>query len=95
MSIDTDRLPFDGMMCFQQLADAVGFVAQMQGHEVTEEACRDAERMCDEIFSPIWESEDRTRHLITMAYLAMDLAANVSYTLGRAQILSDAGEEES
>lgn len=25
----------------------------------------------------------------------LDLAANVSYTLGRAQILSDAGEEES
>lgn len=93
MSIDIDRLPLDEMMCFQHFADTLGFVAQMQGREVTEEACRDAERMCDEIFNPIWESEDRTRYLVTMAYLAMDLAANVSYTLGRAQILSDAEEE--
>lgn len=89
MANETDRLPFDFNMCFQQYADTMGYVDLMQDKDGTEWACSEAERRCAELFDEFWVSEDRAKHMTMLSYLAMDIAANVSYTIGRAQLYKE------
>lgn len=84
-----NRLPYDEMMCMEQFAQTLGFVTYMQGDERAERACAEAERRCAELFEPLWVSDDRTEYMTMLGYLAMDLAANVAYTLDRAAIRED------
>lgn len=86
------KMPFDEMMCMEQFAQTLGFVACMQGSERIERACDEAERKCAELFEPLWTADDRTEYLATLGYLAMDLAANVAYTLDRVSIRAEVDE---
>lgn len=86
MSEANERLPFDMGMCMEQFAATIGFVDMMQGSSRTEDACDEAERRCAELFDGFYSSEDRMRYLVMLGYLAMDIAANVDYTLTRVEI---------
>ena len=89
MTDENDKLPFDATMCMNQFALTLEFVAYMQGDERTERACAEAGRMCAELFEPLWTADDRTEYMTMLGYLAMDLAANVAYTIDRAAIRED------
>lgn len=84
-----DRLPFDPMMCMDQFAAVLGFVEHMQGDARINDACAEAERRCAELFGEFYKSDDRTAYLAMLGYLAMDISANVAYTLDRAHMVWD------
>lgn len=92
MTDENDKLPFDVDMCASQFYQTLAFVSQMQGDERTEHACAEAGRMCAELFEPLWTADDRTEYMTMLGYLAMDLAANVAYTIDRAAIREDVDE---
>ena len=69
-----------------QFSNLVGFALACQGDPRTERASKDAERMCAELFDGFYAADDRTEHLAMLAYLAMDIAANVDDVLFRASL---------
>lgn len=79
-------MPLDPAMCMEQFADTIRLVELAQSSPYVEEACSEAERRCAELFDEFYAAGDRTMFIVMLGYLAMDLAANVSYTLGRAAI---------
>lgn len=86
MNNTPEVIPFDTMMCMNQFAGTVGYVASMQGDPRVESACKMAERRCQELFEEFYATDDRTAFLTMLGYLAMDIAANIDHTLDRAQI---------
>lgn len=88
-NIGNDQLPFDPMMCLDQFAATLAFVEHMQGDHRIDEACAEAERRCAELFDEFYSSDDRTAFMAMLGYLAMDVSANVAFTLDRARIAQD------
>lgn len=78
------------MMAF---ADVVGFVNSMQGSGLERAAIDEAAGRCEAFFDEFYSSGDRTTCLLMLAYLAMDVTANVSETLARARLLWEVDDE--
>lgn len=54
MGIGHEEIPFEPMVCMNQFAATLGFVAAMQGDERTERACNEAARRCKRLFEEFY-----------------------------------------
>lgn len=89
---DCLKLSYDPIMCAVQFADTMGFVERMLADPRIDGASAEAGRRCEELVDGLYESGDRTAYLAMLGCLAMDIAANVSYTLDRARLWRDCEE---
>lgn len=77
---------FDEMASMASYGDLLQFVSNMQGDENVEPAAREAAKRCEKLFNEFYESYNRLENMLMLAYLAMDISANVSELVMRAQI---------
>jgi hypothetical protein len=95
-NLKAEIMPFDQIMQLDQCAHTLG----MLGHYISSEDPRvkpAAERAAvttKGFVKRIYEAEDRMEYLLELGFIAMNITANISYTLDRAQLASDLSTAE-
>lgn len=83
---------FDEVASMASYGDLLQFVSNMQGDENVEPATQEAAKRCEVLFNEFYKSDNRLQNMLMLAYLAMNISANVSELVMRAQIAGMDGD---
>ena len=88
MADGTQVLPLNENACLDQFKDMLTLVFKSQGMPETEKGCEIAKEASHILFEGFYEvpGNERYAFLIYLAYLSMNIAANISFLINLAEI---------